>query len=222
MNVNTVMEQEPVIEKTKTILSLLSQYSNQRLPLKQLSESTISPSSTIVAHGTNFSAVLSSLLNSNGQLLSISEMEKTEINSKASLIPAIVVGELLDPKGIGKKLNTYFQNPFGNDLAKLPKKNPLYRKRLEEVKEIFVDQVIGIRINIQGIYVSSPNKSSENEKQTLELVTKIVQQVSLEQEIDYSYIYIGLIKNEVTKFKETMEPRRDVTFKEICEHFFTD
>ena len=147
-----ILEKEPLIDKSKAILSSFLEKLNQRTPVGM--EPT---TANLVARGTNLAAVLSALHNSNEQLVPIARMEeigfsrscgatadsfissipilrdfvfavdlsfggkaiesvitysltaslrnkdeknaamKTIVRSKAALIPAIVVGELLDP-----------------------------------------------------------------------------------------------------------------------------
>ena len=111
-------------------------------------------------------------------------------------------------------------------VANLPEGNPLHVLSVEQVREIFVDQVIGTRLNILAIFASPHDVGSrsvseeEEEEKTLVLVQELVRQVSLEQRVNYDDVRIGLIKHRVAAFKEEYKSRRDVTLEEIHQHFF--
>ena len=77
------------------------------------------------------------------------EESRTVRRSEAALIPALLLGELVDPNGNGAKLNSQFQNPTQAVVDSIPANNPLYGKTFEEVKAVFSDQIIGERLKVE-------------------------------------------------------------------------
>ncbi|CAE7182300.1 unnamed protein product [Symbiodinium necroappetens] len=139
--------------------------------------------------------------------------------SEASLIPAILIGELVDPRGKGAALNKQFQNPTDETVKSIPVGNPLYGKTVEEIKEEFADQVIGERLKIRGIFVAHPT-NAEQDPSLLELVKELVRRIALEQRCDYSDIHVGLLRKEVATFKEALSGHRAVTRSDIQLYLF--
>ena len=142
------------------------------------------------------------------------EGSRTVRRSEAALIPALLLGELVDPNGNGAKLNSQFQNPTQAVVDSIPADNPLYGKTLEEVKAVFSDQIIGERFKILGIFVAHPTKEEENTC-VLELAEKLVQASGLEQGCDYSGIRVGLLRRDIVKFKQQIEGRTELDDEDI-------
>ena len=139
--------------------------------------------------------------------------------SEASLIPALLLGELVDPKGIGAKLNVHFQNPTQSVVDSVPADNPLYGKTVEQFKAVFEDQIIGERFKVHGIFVAHPTDARKDAR-VLELATRLVQASAIEQRCDYSGIRVGLLRQDIDTFKEQIEAKGEVTSEDIHRALF--
>eukprot|EP00931_Biecheleriopsis_adriatica_P060472 TRINITY_DN36328_c0_g1_i1.p1 TRINITY_DN36328_c0_g1~~TRINITY_DN36328_c0_g1_i1.p1 ORF type:complete len:324 (+),score=49.21 TRINITY_DN36328_c0_g1_i1:41-1012(+) len=134
--------------------------------------------------------------------------------SEASLIPVVLIGELVDPEGKGAALNKIFQNPTEEAVKSFPVGNPLYGKTVAEVKEVFANQVIGERLKIRGLFVAHPT-NADHDPSVLELAKELVRRVALEQRCDYSDIHVGLLRKEVATFKDMLSGPQEVTSSDI-------
>ena len=128
--------------------------------------------------------------------------------SEASLIPAVLIGDLSDPNGTGAALNKHFQNPT-QDAAKT------MGKTIAEVKETFATQIIGERMMIRSIFVAHPT-DPDQDSIVQELAKELVHRVAVEQGCGgYNGIRVGLLRGEVAEFKRAHAGKRVVTHADL-------
>lgn len=128
--------------------------------------------------------------------------------SEASLIPAVLVGDLADPKGIGASLNKHFQNPT-EEAANI------MGKTVAEAKQTFATQIIGERMIIRSIFVAHPTDPYQD-LNVVELVKTLMQKVAIEQgQRGYAGIRVGLLRGEGAEFKRTHAGKQVVTHADL-------
>lgn len=146
------------------------------------------------------------------------EGSKSIPNSEASSIPALMIGELVDPNGTGAALNNQFQKPPDEMLHTLPQENPLYGKTLAEVKEVFADQIIWERLKIHMIFVAHPTHA-EKEPAVLGVVQDLVHRAAEEQGHDYCDVRVGLLHNVIAVFTQA-HAEDEATCSNIQHHLY--
>ena len=124
---------------------------------------------------------------------------RTVRRSEASLVPAVLVGDLTDPQGKGAALNMTFQN--------------------EQVfkKEAFETQIIGERMRIRSIFVAHPTDPDEDGN-VVELTKELVRRAVAEQGQQVhgggggcESIHIGMLRGAVAEFKQAHAGKQAVT-----------
>jgi len=116
--------------------------------------------------------------------------------------------------GKGAKFNEPFLDPPANIVSSITPDTLLYGKTYEEVKASFAEQIIGERLNIRMIFIF-PLNDSDKDPGWLDLVKEFVQRVAAEQGCGYSDIHVGLLRKEITVFKEVAARKGEVTDEDI-------
>lgn len=120
--------------------------------------------------------------------------------SEASLIPAVLVGDLADPNGKGAALNKHFQDMMGMMIA--------------EVQETFEVQIIGERMIIRSIFVAHPT-DPDQDSNVVELARELVRRVEVEQGCGDRGIRVGLLRGEPAEFKRAHAGKQVVTHADL-------
>eukprot|EP00927_Polykrikos_kofoidii_P051218 TRINITY_DN45003_c0_g1_i1.p1 TRINITY_DN45003_c0_g1~~TRINITY_DN45003_c0_g1_i1.p1 ORF type:complete len:334 (+),score=44.71 TRINITY_DN45003_c0_g1_i1:158-1159(+) len=110
--------------------------------------------------------------------------------SEAALIPVILIGRLVDPKGLGAKTNKLFE-PLFNPSAEMA---AMHGRTPEEFRMALAGQVVGEWFDIRMLFVAHPTDPGKD-LAVMDLVKELLRRAATEQGCHFGDVRVGSLRN---------------------------